>query len=69
MGPEYIPDLLVEYKPSRALRSLGDSQLEEPHVRTKNGENAFRYYAAHRWKKLLVDIKHPPTLHTYSCVV
>ena len=41
MGPENISDLLVEYKPSRALRSLGGSQLVEAPVRTKQGENVF----------------------------
>ena len=64
MESEYISDLLVEYKPSRALRSVGGSQLVEPGVRTKQGENAFNYDAAHRWNKLPVDIKCASTLDT-----
>ena len=60
MGPEYIPDLLGEYKPSRDLRFLGGSQMVEPWVTAKQGENAFSYYAAQRWNKLLVDIKCAP---------
>ena len=45
MGPEYISDLLAEYKQSGAMSSFGGSQLVDPPVRTKQGENAFRYYA------------------------
>ena len=66
MGPEYIHDLLVEYKPSRSLRSLGSSQLVEPRVRTKQSELAFSYSAVHRWNKLPLDIKCAPTLDTFK---
>ena len=41
----HISDLLVEYKPSRALRCLGGSQLVEPPFGTKQGENTFIYNA------------------------
>ena len=66
MRLKYIIDLLVEYKPSRALRSLGLSQLVEPQVKTKQAENAFSYDAAHRWNKPPDDIKCVPTLHTFK---
>ena len=58
MGPEYISDLFVECKPSRVLRSLGGSQLGESLDRNKQDENAFSYYAVHRWNKVPVDIKY-----------
>ncbi len=28
LGPKYIADMLIEYKPNRPLRSVGSSQLE-----------------------------------------
>ena len=34
-------DMLVEYKPSRALRSTDSGQIVEPRVQTKHDEAAF----------------------------
>jgi len=45
LGPQYIADMLTEYKPNRSLRSLGSHQLEMPRVHSKHGESAFSYYA------------------------
>jgi len=45
LGPQYIADMLTEYKPNRSLRSLGSHQLEIPRVHSKHGESAFSYYA------------------------
>ena len=45
-------DILVEYKPSRALRSTDSGQIVEPRVQTKHGEAAFSRYAAQNWNKL-----------------
>ena len=45
LGPQYIADMLTEYKPNRSLRSLGSYQLEIPRVHSKHGESAFSYYA------------------------
>ncbi len=44
LGPKYIADMLTEYKPNRALRTVGSSQLEIPRVHTKQGESAFSDY-------------------------
>ena len=52
LGPEYMNDILVEYKPSRALRSIDSGQIVEPRVQTKHGEAAFSCYAAQNWNKL-----------------
>ncbi len=57
LGPNYIADMLTEYKPNRPLRSLGLSQLEIPRVHTKQGESAFSYYAAHSWNQLPEEIR------------
>jgi len=40
LGPQYIADMLNEYKPNRSLRSLGSHQLEIT-VHSKHGESAF----------------------------
>jgi len=40
LGPQYIVDMLTEYKPNRSLRSLGSHQLEIPRVHSKHGESA-----------------------------
>ena len=41
LGPEYMNDMLVEYKPSRALRSTDSGQIVELRVQTRHGEAAF----------------------------
>ncbi len=44
LGPQYIADMLTEYKPNRALRSVASSQLEIPRVHSKQEESAFSCY-------------------------
>ncbi len=66
IGPKYMADMLTEYKPNRALRSLGSSQLEIPRVHTKQGESAFSYYAARSWSQLPEEIKCAKTLATFK---
>jgi len=48
LGPQYIADMLTEYKPNRSLRSLGSHQLEIPRVHSKHGESAFNHAASRR---------------------
>uniref|UniRef100_A0A672PSU0 AIG1-type G domain-containing protein n=1 Tax=Sinocyclocheilus grahami TaxID=75366 RepID=A0A672PSU0_SINGR len=72
LGPKYIADMLTEYKPNRALRSLGSSQLETPRVHTKQGECAFSYYATRSWNQFPEEIRCAKTLvtfksHLFSC--
>ena len=43
LGPQYIADMLIEYKPNRSLRSSESSHLEIPRVYSKQGESAFSY--------------------------
>ncbi len=66
LGPKYIADMLTEYKPNRALRSVGSSQLEIPRVHTKQGESAFSYFAARSWNQLPEEIKCAKTLATFK---
>uniref|UniRef100_A0A8C2KTL5 Reverse transcriptase domain-containing protein n=1 Tax=Cyprinus carpio TaxID=7962 RepID=A0A8C2KTL5_CYPCA len=66
LGPKYIADMLTEYKPKRALRSLGSSQLEMPRVHTKQGESAISYYAARSRNQLLEEIRCAKTLATFK---
>ncbi|MGL5102553.1 MAG: hypothetical protein ACRC6N_08445, partial [Plesiomonas sp.] len=66
LGPKYISDMLIEYKPIRLLRSSGSSQLEITRVHSKQGESAFSHYATHNWNLLPEDIRHSPTLDTFK---
>ncbi len=66
LGPKYMADMFTEYKPNRALRSLGSSQLEIPRVHTKQGKSAFSYYAARSWNQLPEEIKCAKTLATFK---
>ncbi len=66
LEPKYIADMFTEYKPNRALRSLGSSQLEIPRVHTKQGESALSYYAARSWNQLPEEIRCAKTLATFK---
>ena len=66
LGPEYMNEMLTEYKPSRALRSTDSGQIVEPRVQTKHGEAAFSCYAAHRWNKLPTDLKSAPNVNVFK---
>ena len=66
LGPEYMNDILVEYKPSRALRSTDSGQIVEPRVQTKHGEAAFSRYAAQNWNKLPAELKSAPTVNIFK---
>jgi len=66
LGPQYIADMLTEYKPNRSLRSLGSYQLEIPRVHSKHGESAFSYYASRSWNQLPEEIRCAPTVVTFK---
>ncbi|KAK0147374.1 V-set and immunoglobulin domain-containing protein 10-like [Merluccius polli] len=66
LGPEYMNDILVEYKPSRALRSTDLGQIVKPRVQTKHGEAAFSCYAAQHWNKLPAELKSAPTVSIFK---
>ena len=66
LGPQYIVDMLIEYRPKRTLRSLGSHQLEIPRVLSKQGESAFSYYASRSWNQLPEEIRCAPTVATFK---
>ena len=61
-----MKDMLVEYKPNRALRSTDSGQIVEHRVKTRHGEAAFSRYAAHNWNKLPAELKSAPTVGTFK---
>ncbi len=66
LGPNYIADMLTEYKLNRPLRSVGSSQLEIPRVHTKQGESAFSRFATSSWNQLPEEIRCAKTLATFK---
>ena len=64
LDPKYISDLLLNYEPSRSLRSSG--QLSVPRVRTKHSKAAFSYYAPNIWNKLPETWRSAATLTTFK---
>lgn len=57
LGFENIEDILIEYKPSRDLKSEDVGQLAESRVHSKHGEAAFICYAAHKWNNMPTEVK------------
>ena len=66
LGPQYIADMLIEYKPNRSLRSSGSSHLVIPRVHSKQGESAFSCYASRSWNQLPEEIRCAPTVATFK---
>ena len=66
LGPKYIRDLLVQYEPSRPLRSSGAGLLCVPKFRTKHGESAFSFYAPYIWNKLPENIRSAESLSSFK---
>ena len=65
LGPEYMNDIL-EYKPSRALRSIDSGQIVKPIVQTNHGGAAFSCYAAQNWNKLPAELKSATTVNIFE---
>ena len=58
LGPSYISELLVPYRPSRALRSSNAGLLTVPKPRTKTyGEAAFSFYGPRMWNTLPEELR------------
>ena len=56
-APSYLNDLLVPYKPGRALRSTDKNDFVIPRTRTRYGERAFSYVAPALWNELPMGIR------------
>ena len=65
LAPKYISDFLVQYKPSRALRSSDRKLLQVPHFKLKTyGDRSFSYIAPYF---VLPDaIRQAPLLATFK---
>lgn len=64
LGPKYISDVLLEYKPNKSLKLLGLSWLKIPRVHSKHGETALSYYATHSWNQRPENIRCSPVVHS-----
>ncbi|XP_062579353.1 uncharacterized protein LOC134241302 [Saccostrea cucullata] len=67
LAPSYIKDLIMEYKPTRSLRSESTSRLVVPKIRTKTyGERRLGCAAAFLWNDLPNDIKQAQSLDIFK---
>lgn len=58
--------MLMEYRPSRTLRSGDSGQILEPRVQYKHSEAAFTCYVANKWNKLQTEVKSVPSVHVFK---
>ncbi|XP_029284776.1 uncharacterized protein LOC115006618, partial [Cottoperca gobio] len=66
-APAYLKDLIVPYKPTRALRSQTAGLLVVPRVsKSTMGARAFSYQAPLQWNQLPVCVREADTLSTFK---
>ena len=64
LAPGYLRDLLIDYIPSRNLRSSTEQLLSVPKIKTKSyGSRSFCYAAPCLWNSIPLEIR---TLETYE---
>lgn len=56
-APQYLSELVTEYKPSRTLRSANDGLLALPRVKTQFGARGFRCAAPRVWNSLNTEVR------------
>ena len=67
LAPQYISDLLQEYKPRRTLRSSSQSRLVVPKSRTVTyGSRSFSVAAPMLWNQLTEELKSARTLGSFK---
>ena len=67
LAPQYISDLLVQYKPPRVLRSSDRKLLQVPHFKLKTyGGRSFSYIAPYLSNQLPDAIRQAPSLATFK---
>ena len=67
MTPHYISDLLVKYKPTRALRSSNKELLQVPNFKLKAyGSRSFSFITPYLWNQLPNTIQQAPSLATFK---
>ena len=69
-APTYLQDLVVQYTPSRRLRSSSKLLLSSPPVSTKYyGHRSFQYSAAYLWNNLPAKVKEARTLTNFKTLL
>jgi hypothetical protein len=63
--PNYLRELIVDYRPARTLRSSSDDQLLIPRVHTKTAARAFRVAAPEIWNSVPNEIRTLPSLQQF----
>lgn len=67
IGPEYLKNKLVEYIPSRTLRSAESNLLVVPKTRCSTiGDRAFSVFAPRMWNRLPLSIRESQTLSEFK---
>uniref|UniRef100_A0A8C6LGB2 Reverse transcriptase domain-containing protein n=1 Tax=Nothobranchius furzeri TaxID=105023 RepID=A0A8C6LGB2_NOTFU len=67
LGPSYLSELLLQYEPSRTLRSSGRRLLVIPKVRTQtHGEASFQCYGPRLWNELPEDLRAAENVHVFK---
>lgn len=68
-GPAYLSSLLVEYRPSRSLRSASQDLLHEPAVRKRYGERAFSAAAPRLWNSLPLSVRQCQSVYSFKAAL
>ncbi len=67
LGPSYLSELLLPYKPSRTLGSSGSGLLVIPKVRTRtHREASFQHYGPRLWNSLPEDLRAAENVHVFK---
>ena len=67
LSPGYITDMLMEYTPSRTLRSQDSNLLVVPRTRLKSaGQRSFHYAAPFLWNRLPKELRQCATLCNFK---
>ena len=67
MAPSYLSELIIPYKPSRALRSQDFGYLSIPAVKKKTaGNRAFSYRAPHLWNNLPASVREAGSIEIFK---
>ena len=70
LGPSYLTDLLLPYKPCRSLRSSSSLLLQVPKSKLKNyGDRAFAVAAPKLWNSLPADIRSSTSLESFKAAL
>ena len=52
LAPQYLSELVTQYRPVRSLRSAGECLLQVPQSRLRSGDRAFSNFAPQLWNAL-----------------